>query len=87
MAPLVDRSRPRLRAKVRRDRGLHGGRGAGHLHPNIPRLLRHEFAAAEHAGWRSVEAWKRKWEAELRELYVPYGKGRPDRPSEFEEQF
>lgn len=51
------------------------------LHPNIPRLLRHEFVADEAAGRRYVEGWRRKWETELRELYAPLGEGKPDRPA------
>lgn len=57
------------------------------LHPNIPRLLRCEFVADQDAGKRYVEAWRRKWETELREHYAPYGEGRPNGPGEFEDQF
>jgi hypothetical protein len=39
------------------------------LHPNIPRLLRCEFVEDEAAGRRYVEAWRRKWEPDLRALY------------------
>jgi hypothetical protein len=57
------------------------------LNPNIPRLLRHEFVADEEAGRRYVEAWRRKWATELRELYAPFGEGKPDGPGEFDDLF
>lgn len=50
------------------------------LHPNIPRLLRCEFVADEAAGRRYVEAWRRKWDRDLRVLYSRGAEGNPDRP-------
>ncbi|MFC0677536.1 hypothetical protein ACFFGH_06685 [Lysobacter korlensis] len=52
---------------------LDDGRARVVLHPNLPAKLRHEFVESEAHGRRYVEAWTKRWDSELRELYGPGG--------------